>query len=73
MLYGIYILNIWKFIMINIEVTDDELRYLIACGYALLLNVPEESLPTYCRFTKEQIIEIGLKFRTIADENNIDL
>lgn len=59
--------------MISIEINDDELRYLISCGAALLQNIPEKSLPTYCHFTKDQIIELMIRFREIADSNGVDI
>lgn len=59
--------------MISIDVTNDELRYLISCGAALLQNIPDKSLPTYCHFTKDQIIDLMIKFREIADANGIDI
>lgn len=59
--------------MTSIEINDDELRYLISCGAALLQNIPEESLPTYCHFTKDQIIKLMIRFREIADNNGVDI
>lgn len=53
---------------ISIELTEQELRYMISCGAALLQNVPEESLPTYCSFSKEQIIDFTIRLRRLADE-----
>lgn len=58
---------------IHIDVTDGELRYLIACGAALLQNIPDESLPTYCHFTREQIVGLMMKLREIADANGVDI
>jgi hypothetical protein len=59
--------------MISIEINHDELRYLISCGPALLQNIPEKSLSTYCHFTKDQIIELMIRFREIADNNGVDI
>lgn len=56
---------------INIELTEQEVRYLISCGAALLQNIPEESLPTYCSFSKEQIINFSIRLRKLADEYDI--
>lgn len=53
---------------INIEITRKELRYLISCGLALVQNVPEESLPTYCGLGKEEILEISFRLRGVADQ-----
>jgi hypothetical protein len=47
----------------QIEVTPDELRYLIACGAALAQNIPERSLPTYCGFDKQQIVDFSARMR----------
>ena len=59
--------------MIRIDVTDDELRYLIACGVALLQNLAKEPLSNYCRFSREQIIDLIIKLREIADANDIKM
>lgn len=56
---------------INLKVTDEELAYLIACGAALLQNIPENSLPTYCQFDKKQIIEFTMKLARIAEIHNL--
>jgi hypothetical protein len=58
---------------INIEITDRELRYFISCGLALVQNVPENSLPTYCGFSKDDILEISLRLRSIADKMGVDM
>ena len=47
----------------NIELTESEIEYLISCGSALLQNIPEKSLTTYCDFTKDQIIEFSGRLR----------
>lgn len=58
---------------IRIEVTHKELRYFIACGFALMQNVPEDSLPTYCGLNKNEILEISLRLREMADQFGIDM
>jgi len=58
---------------LEVRLTPDELRYLVACGVALLQNIPENSLPTYSRFSKEQIIEFSCRIRRIMDENGLDM
>ncbi len=58
---------------IVLHLSAAELRYFIACGAALVQNVPEKSLATYCGFTKNQIIEISRKLREIADEQGVDM
>ncbi|GAA0660118.1 hypothetical protein GCM10009426_07790 [Rheinheimera tangshanensis] len=56
---------------ISIELTEQELSYLISCGAALLQNIPEESLQTYCSFSKEQIIEFIVRLRGVAEEHGM--
>lgn len=56
---------------IDLKVTEEELAYLIACGAALLQNIPEKSLPTYCQFNKKQIIEFTMKLAKIAENHNL--
>lgn len=58
---------------INIEITARELRYLISCGVALVQNVPEDSLPTYCGLSKKEILEISLRLRKVADQLEVDM
>lgn len=58
---------------INLEVTHRELRYFISCGLALVQNVPEDSLPTYCGLSKDEILEVSLRLREIADQLGVDV
>ncbi|MFC3814442.1 hypothetical protein [Lysobacter sp. GCM10012299] len=58
---------------IDIRLTSDELRYVIACGSAILLNVPADSLPAYCHFSKAQIIEFTTRMRDLLDEAECDI
>jgi len=58
---------------LEIRLTPDELRYLVACGVALLQNIPEDSLPTYSPLSKEQILEFSSRIRGIMDENGLDM
>jgi argininosuccinate lyase len=44
---------------VAVQLTPDDLRYLISCGVALVQNLSEVSLPTYCHFNKAQIIEFS--------------
>lgn len=46
---------------INLKVTHRELQYFISCGLALVLNVPEDFLPTYCGLSKDEILEVSLR------------
>lgn len=52
---------------------DAELRFLISCGFALLQNIPEKSLPTYCKLSKQEIITFSERMRYIADSYGIDM
>jgi hypothetical protein len=58
---------------IHIEITHKELRYFILCGLALVQNVPEDSLPTYCGLSKEEILEVSLRLREIADQLHVKM
>lgn len=59
--------------MTSIEITDDELRFFMDCSSALLYLIPDKSLPTYSHFTREQIVELMIRFRAIADANGVEL
>jgi hypothetical protein len=58
---------------IHLEVTHRELRYFISCSLALVQNVPEDSLPTYCGLSKDEIMEVSLRLRGIADQLGVDM
>jgi short-subunit dehydrogenase involved in D-alanine esterification of teichoic acids len=58
---------------IHLEVTQRELRYFISCGLALMQNVPEDALPTYCGLSKGEILAVSLRLREIADQLDIDM
>ena len=58
---------------IELQVSAAELRYLIACGVALAQNVPEKSLPTYCGFTKDEIVRTTAKLRKVLEQHGHDM
>lgn len=58
---------------IELIVNENEFRYLISCGFALLQNIPENSLATYCHFNKEEIVEFTIRMRDLAAKHNIEL
>ncbi len=58
---------------INLKITPRELRYFISCGLALIQNVPEKSLSTYCGLDKDEIIEVSHRLREMADNLGIDM
>ncbi|NKZ39036.1 hypothetical protein HF690_08740 [Oleiagrimonas citrea] len=58
---------------VQVTLTVDELRYVIACGAALLQNIPESSLPTYSKFTKQQIIDFSVKMRDELERFGFDM
>lgn len=58
---------------IMVELSESELRYLLASGYGLLLNIPKESLSTYTNFNASEIDEFSKKIRRIMDENDISV
>ena len=57
----------------NIEVSPEELRYIIRCGAALAQNVPDQAIVTYCGFDKKQIAEFSMKMRSKLDDAGLDL
>lgn len=58
---------------IDVRLSVEELRYVISCGSALLQNIPEGSLSTYTRFSKDQIIEFSARIRAQLDEAGHDM
>jgi|SoiMetStandDraft_2_1073263.scaffolds.fasta_scaffold3207632_1 tetrahydromethanopterin S-methyltransferase subunit A len=60
-------------IIIELKVTAPELRYLISCGFALSGHVPEESLPAYCGFTKDEVLRTSKKLRKILEDHGLDM
>jgi hypothetical protein len=58
---------------VNVQLTPDELRYVISCGAALVQNLPDGSLPTYCHFSRAQIIEFSARMRARLDEAGYDM
>ncbi|MBU9811940.1 hypothetical protein J1785_19690 [Rahnella sp. SL6] len=58
---------------INFRVTPKELRYFVSCGLALIQNVPEGSLTTYCGLNKNEIIDISIRLRALADEIGVQM
>lgn len=62
-----------NFDLIDLKVTPRELRYFVSCGMALIQNVPNDSLPTYCGLNKEEIIEVSLRLRELADRVGVDM
>lgn len=58
---------------IRLEITHKELRYFISCGLALVQNVPESSLSTYCGLSKKEILDVSLRLREVADQLGVDM
>lgn len=58
---------------IDLKVTPRELRYFVSCGLALIQNIPDESLSTYCGLSKDEIIEVSLRLREAAEKLGIDM
>ncbi|WP_156918270.1 hypothetical protein [Bradyrhizobium sp. Cp5.3] len=56
----------------QIEVTPEELRYIIRVGAALVQHIPDKSLPTYCNFDKQQIVDFSARMRTELDKAGLD-
>lgn len=59
--------------IITLKVTPKELRYFVSCGLALIQNIPDDSLSTYCGLNKDEIIEVSLRLREVADNLGVDL
>lgn len=59
--------------LIPLEVSSRELRYLVSCGLALIQNIPEDSLPTYCGLSKDEIVDISMRLRDIADKVGVNM
>ena len=55
-----------------VQLSADELRYLAACGPALIQEIPANSLPTYSCFDKSQITEFTERIRRIMDEGSLE-
>jgi putative transposase len=58
---------------ISIALSGQELRYLVACGFAILQHIPRDSLPTYVDLSKDEILSFSSRIRRIMDENGIDM
>jgi hypothetical protein len=59
--------------LVTIRLSEKELRYVIACGIALMQNVPKEALSTYCGLSHEEIVEFSRKMKRVADESGVDM
>lgn len=59
--------------MYSVDLSENELRYLVACGMALLQNIPGKSLSTYTSFEKSDIINFSTKIRDIMEQYNLDM
>ncbi|UYC12116.1 hypothetical protein [Xanthomonas sp. CFBP 8445] len=57
---------------VNAVVTERELRYFISCGIALIQKVPEDSLPTYCGLSKNEIVDVSMRRREFADRRGVE-
>ncbi|WP_325918242.1 hypothetical protein [Pseudomonas frederiksbergensis] len=58
---------------VDLKVSLRELRYFISCGMALIQNVPNDSLPTYCGLNKDEIVEVSLRLREVAEREGMDM
>lgn len=56
-----------------LELTENELRYLVAVSFAVAQHVPTKSLPTYTGFTEVEIREFITKVRNFMDQHEIDM
>ena len=55
------------------EFTEDDLVFIYTSCFALLQNISEQALPTYCGYTKQEVIEFIDRCKIILQENNIEL
>lgn len=58
---------------VSVQLSESELRYIVAAGFGLLQNIPEKSLSTYTNFSSEQIKLFSKKIRSLMDENEISM
>jgi hypothetical protein len=58
---------------LSIELTESELRYLVAAGFALLQHIPEKSLSTYTDLSASELLEFSKKIRDLMDKNDISM
>ncbi|GAB6261033.1 hypothetical protein PSSHI_12760 [Photobacterium sp. R1] len=49
-----------------IDLSESELRYLLASGYGLFLNIPKESLSNYINFNADEINEVHLNAKNFG-------
>lgn len=62
-----------EFETVQVELTWDELRYVISSGPALCQHISEQALATHCGFNKQQIIEFTLRMRAELDRHGRDM
>ncbi len=65
--------NVKDLDFIDLKVTPKELRYFISCGLTLIQNIPESSLATYCGLSKEEIVDVSMRLRAVADKLSVDM
>lgn len=58
---------------VQVELTLEELRYVISSGPALCQYIPEQALATYCGFDKQQIIDFTMRMREELDRKGHDM
>jgi hypothetical protein len=58
---------------IEIALTPQELRHLIAVGPALAQNVSAAALPTYCLLSKDEIVAFSSRMRAELDRRGLDM
>lgn len=59
--------------LLAVDLTGEEVRYLVSCGIALVQNVPEHMLVVYCGFTKQQIVDFSSRMRGELDKAGLDM
>jgi hypothetical protein len=59
--------------LLSVQLTESELRYIVAAGYGLLQNISANSLPTYTNFTADEIKRFSKKIRSLMDDNDISM
>ncbi|PRA85905.1 hypothetical protein CQ054_10555 [Ochrobactrum sp. MYb29] len=57
----------------KVDLSADEIRYIVSSGFALIQFVPEKSLQAYSGFNKEEILLISSRMRNILDSYGLDM
>ena len=59
--------------VVQVELSLDELRYIISCGAALAQNIRSDAVVTYCGFDIPQIVAFSRRMREKLDAAGEDM